>query len=132
MCFPLCLAVVWSLLLASTLVSTEWAIPAANLGGFGVLTWLIYYLFARVGPVTLSEFQATLREQREAAIAALDRQRADFLASLTEHRSAYERMTLTQQQHLTAMLEDEKRLRTQMMGIIANRHDVSEPLRVQT
>lgn len=63
---------------------SDWMMPVIQLGSFGVLAWLVLYLFRVSIPKTQENFQKFSDEQRTDFLAALKDQRTDFRASLTE------------------------------------------------
>lgn len=78
--------------LGQTGVEVEWIKSVINAGGFGVLAWVILYVFRSLIPKLLDQFSADLKAQRETYSADLKSLHAGFREELERERESRREM----------------------------------------
>lgn len=71
----------------------EWMMPVVQLGSFGVLAWLVLYLFRVSIPKTQENFQQFSDQQRQDFLAEIKSQRTDFKQTLSEMATTHAKVS---------------------------------------
>jgi hypothetical protein len=61
----------------------------ADLGGFGLVSWIVYYVFKTLLPKLIADFDRMLDRQRESHEREMQSQRADFRQELGQQRQEF-------------------------------------------
>lgn len=81
----------------------------ADLGGFGLVTWIVYYVFKTLLPKLIADFDRMLDRQRESHERELHGQRVDFRQELAQQRKEFKEEIARERSVIERLLDSLKR-----------------------
>lgn len=99
----------------------DWLKTALNVGGFGVVCWLVYYVFKTMLPSLIVDFKEQLQEQRESFERMINAQRRDNQNELRAQRQEFRQELANQRQDFQDELQRERSAVEKLLSVFRER-----------